>query len=402
MANFLVFAGTTEGRRLVELLHASGAAVCASVATEYGKACLPEDVKVFAERLGAEEMTTLMQSLNFDCVIDATHPYAAQATENIQAACAFADVRYIRLLRPSGEVGGCVYVENVQKAVEAISAITGRVLLTTGSKDLEAFTAVSDYQARLCPRILPVLESLEHCLNCGYQVQNILAVQGPFSREANGAMMRQMGASVLVTKESGESGGFAEKLLAAQDVGATVVVIGRPGQETGMPFDELVELLERDYAITIPQAKASAPRYFPLFVDLQPQKVVVVGGGSRAADIVKTLQPFAPRMVVIAPQFHPNFDSLEVIRIERPYMQGDCGGSELVLAVSDNSEINDAVVREAKSLGLFVYVEGAPVHSDFQIPQVEVKQNYIVGTLKVDVESVSAEDIKQQDTQEDA
>ena len=50
MANFLVFAGTSEGRRLVEYLNACGASVCASVATEYDKMLLPEGVEVLSKR----------------------------------------------------------------------------------------------------------------------------------------------------------------------------------------------------------------------------------------------------------------------------------------------------------------------------------------------------------------
>ena len=107
MPNFFVFAGTTEGRRLVEFLsRCEGTNVCAGVATEYGKTLLPEGVQVFAERLDAEGMASLLQSLRFDCVVDATHPYAALATENIRAACAATDTRYLRLSRPSNTPEG--------------------------------------------------------------------------------------------------------------------------------------------------------------------------------------------------------------------------------------------------------------------------------------------------------
>ena len=56
MANFLVFAGTSEGRRLVEYLNACGASVCASVATEYGKMLLPEGVEVLSKRLDTSDI----------------------------------------------------------------------------------------------------------------------------------------------------------------------------------------------------------------------------------------------------------------------------------------------------------------------------------------------------------
>ncbi len=69
-------------------------------------------------------------------------------------------------------------------------------------------------------------------------------MQGPFTKEMNIAMMRQYGINWLVTKESGKSGGFEEKLYAARDVGARVVLIGRPPQIAGaMSQEEIRNLL---------------------------------------------------------------------------------------------------------------------------------------------------------------
>lgn len=62
----------------------------------------------------------------------------------------------------------------------------------------------------------------------GLEPGHILAVQGPFSREWNAAMLRAVCARFLVTKEAGAAGGFAEKAAAAEETGATLVVVGRP------------------------------------------------------------------------------------------------------------------------------------------------------------------------------
>ena len=99
MSNFLVFAGTTEGRRLIELLYRCGVSVCASVATGYGRQLLPDAVKVFADRLDQDEMATMLQNLKFDCVIDATHPYAEAVSRNIKEAAGKAGLSCLRLLR---------------------------------------------------------------------------------------------------------------------------------------------------------------------------------------------------------------------------------------------------------------------------------------------------------------
>ena len=390
MATFLVFAGTSEGRRLVELLSGCGAEVCASVATEYGKTLLPRGVKVFSERLDADGMSTLLQSLRFDCVIDATHPYAARATENIRAACAATGTRYLRLLRPSVSGDGCVYVESAAQAAEVLTAATGNVLLTTGSKELDAFVRVPDYQERIYPRVLPSLESVQRCLALGYRVQNILAMQGPFTREMNGATLRQIGASILVTKESGDAGGFSEKLDAARDTGAIAVVIGRPREERGLSFDEVVEALSADFPLRpAPQEAKPAPR-FPLFFDLTGRKIALFGGGPAALERAKALVPFGARLTVISPQPAPELEAMAVQVLRRPYRQGDCAGFDLVLAASGNRELNLAVHEEAKSLGVPDSVLSEPALGAFLFPEVFVRGALCVGAAGPDPEEERA------------
>ena len=69
-------------------------------------------------------------------------------------------------------------------------------------------------------------------------------MQGPFSKEMNVATLRQIGADYFVTKESGKAGGFPEKLLAAEEAGVVLVVVGRP-QEEGMEVREVLEYLDK-------------------------------------------------------------------------------------------------------------------------------------------------------------
>ena len=96
------------------------------------------------------------------------------------------------------------------------------------------------------------MESLERCLTLGYPQKHIIAMQGPFSREMNLATLREIGAGLLVTKDSGETGGFPEKLAAAQDAGATVIVISRPSTGRGMRYREVVSLLTDEFGLRIP------------------------------------------------------------------------------------------------------------------------------------------------------
>ena len=250
MCKLCVFAGTTEGRELVEFLAGQNAQVYACVATEYGQTLLPPfpNVKVSAARLTQPEMEALFQKEQFQLVIDATHPYAAAVTENIVAACAATGTEYHRLLRADVDSAGeAVYVENISQALDYLAATTGNILLTTGSKELKHFAPLVDFAQRVYARVLPMEQSLQLCREAGLQPSHILAMQGPFSTELNVAMLKTVGASILVTKSSGVAGGFPEKLEAARALGLTAVIIGRPPQQAGMDLNETVGMLCRKF-----------------------------------------------------------------------------------------------------------------------------------------------------------
>lgn len=251
MYKLCVFAGTTEGRRLVEFLSGQDVAVTACVATEYGGTLLraADNVTVCAKRMAQDEMERMFSAEEFDCVVDATHPYATVVTENIAAACRNTGREYLRLARESGSADGAVFVEDADDAVEFLNATEGNILLTTGSKELLRYTGIANFPERVYARVLPMEDSLRACKSAGLQPSHIFAMQGPFSREMNLAILRSTGAGYLVTKLTGHAGGLEEKLAAAAELGVTVVAIGRPQQVEGLDFSELIDLLCRRYGL---------------------------------------------------------------------------------------------------------------------------------------------------------
>ena len=130
--NVVVFSGTTEGRSFSRALAALGAAVTVCVATELGaeeQGCA-DGITVRTGRLDAEGMTALLRGAAL-CV-DATHPYAAEATRNIRAAAAAAGVEYHRLLRPASPLpAGSVVLADAARAAAYLADRPGRVLLAT-------------------------------------------------------------------------------------------------------------------------------------------------------------------------------------------------------------------------------------------------------------------------------
>ena len=246
MCKLLLFAGTTEGRLLYERLSARGIEMDISVATEYGKELVePLGGRIYAGRMSEEEMESAIRAGGYKAVIDATHPYADIVTKNIQRACRETETLYIRLLRKeSRSFGHLVSCQNIGEAVEYLQSHSGNVLSTIGSKQVSELKALPGYQDRVFARVLPLPEAINACLAAGFSAKNIICMQGPFSQELNTAMLRQYDCRYLLTKNSGDAGGFEEKLRAAEEAGATVLVIERPIEEEGLSLEELRDYVE--------------------------------------------------------------------------------------------------------------------------------------------------------------
>lgn len=236
----VIFSGTTEGRELSAETAALGMETMVCVATEYGKEVQTHEsgIQVHSGRLDVEGMTQVLAGA--DLCVDATHPYAREASRNIREAAKEAGVPCHRLLRRESQLPpGCILVDSAADAARFLQGVEGNILLTTGAKELASFAPVGVH--RLYPRVLPAVESLEACEALGISRSNVIAMQGPFTQELNVALIRQFSIGWLVTKDGGAAGGFAEKVRAAQKTGSKLVVIRRP-KEDGESFETILQL----------------------------------------------------------------------------------------------------------------------------------------------------------------
>lgn len=252
MNKVLIFGGTSEGRILSQRLSEKKIPCDVCVATEYGREALnPDDyVNVISGRLSREEMQKLYQTASYSLVIDATHPYAREVSENIKRSLAAHNAAQkglkIRLLRFERDTkskladGNLVFFENAEECADRLTAeiknTDKNVLLTTGSKELSLFCRDQLLRSRLISRVIPSMESLEICQKNGLEGRQIIAMQGPFSMQANLAQIADYKAGILVTKESGSAGGFDAKVEAAMEAGIRCFVIKKP-EEAGKAAD---------------------------------------------------------------------------------------------------------------------------------------------------------------------
>lgn len=253
--NALVFAGTVEGRDITEFLSSNGVKVTVSVATDYGKTAIKENDNVIIDSIrGVDEMAEAMRK--YDVVVDATHPYAVRKSANIREACEKSDSRLIRIIRPlSSDREGMITVPDIASAVEFLKGTEGNVLVTTGSNDLSEFTSIPDHRNRVFARVLSVPSVVEKCSELGFQGRNLICMEGPFTEELNYAMMRQVSAKYLVTKDSGAVGGFEDKMSAAAKADVVPIVIGRPVEEEGISMGDAKRILADVFSIGQSQMK---------------------------------------------------------------------------------------------------------------------------------------------------
>lgn len=405
----LVFAGTTEGREAALMLARRGISVMAFTATDYGHEVLDgaadglQNLAVESGRLSEEQIRELLLGEASDTlVIDATHPYAAQVTANIRRACMDAQKRYIRIVRKStfaGEPAGVTVLADAQALCEWANReenIKKKILLTTGSKDLRIYTEIESYRDRVWPRILPDMDSLRIATELGYKKSNIICMQGPFSTEMNIAMIKSVGAQVLVTKDTGATGGFDSKLEAALSAGIEAVVIGRPSDQEarqadseGMSLEELQRHIDENFPSLRENSSsdelarmADFPR-FPLFMSLSGKTVTVVGAGKIASRRIKVLLEYGARIRVIAPQICAEIRALPgpLEIIEREYERRDVSGSFMVIAATDSREVNQKAGSDAKAEGIQVSVADSREECSFYFPAVIRKKSISIGLV---------------------
>ncbi len=253
MTKVLLFAGTTEGKNLASACRNQDLDLYVSVATEYGKTRIDnaDNIHVLCGRKDAKGIGKLLDDLKPSLVVDATHPYAAVVTQNVKSACSEKGIEYLRLLRDGQDAKdeSFIFVSDTDEAVAFLNTVSGKVLLTTGSKELDKYTAVKDFKDRIYARILPMPDGIQRAADLGYEYSHIIGMQGPFSYEINKASLEMLGVDYMVTKDTGAEGGFTDKVEAAADCNVKSVIIKRPLKEEGLSYGECLGLFEERFGI---------------------------------------------------------------------------------------------------------------------------------------------------------
>ncbi|MFF3849286.1 cobalt-precorrin-6A reductase [Streptomyces sp. NPDC002328] len=226
----LILGGTTEARRLAELLHGTpGLRLTSSLAGRVASPRLPPGEVRVGGFGGTEGLTAWLRENAVDALIDATHPFAGTISFHAARAAATAHVPLLALRRP-----GWVPVEgdrwheagSLEEAAGLLPGLGERIFLTTGRMGLAAFADLTG------PWFL--VRSVDAPEPPHPPRMEVLLDRGPFTLDGERELLRRHRIDVVVTKDSGGAA-TAPKLTAAREAGVPVVVVRRPEAPEDVP-----------------------------------------------------------------------------------------------------------------------------------------------------------------------
>ena len=359
---FFIFAGSSEGREISEILSENGFDCVVSVATEYGANLLPhaKNLTVLQGRLSHEEMSRKFSEKNYDYIVDATHPFAVEVSKEIKKACEITGNKYIRLARATNfkKDKDIFYFPDIASAGEWLESQEAKIFVTTGSKELSSLAEKISDKNRLFARVLPSAQSIQICADCGIARNQIIAMQGPFSQKSNEIQFSESGAKILLTKESGARGGFFEKIEAARNLGMRIAVIQNPetaeSEDSGR-VDEKIFRSKEEFLSFIRIQKNS----FPQDAAGKNKKIFLIGFGTGDKNLL-TIQ--AKKAVEESEIVFGSKRILESLDFERDYpgirSENLYKADEILSYLDENPNLSKTAVLFSGDTGFFSGADG--------------------------------------------
>lgn len=237
----LILGGTGEARSLAGRLATDARfEVISSLAGRVKDPALPVGQVRIGGFGGVHGLVEYLRGTGTDVIVDATHPFAATISVHAALAARETGMALIALRRPgwTASPGDDWHrVPDIAAAAQAAaSAPPGCIFVTTGRRDLAAYADDDrhDYLVRTVDP--PQTATPPH--------MTLLLDRGPFTVEGETALMRRHAARLLLTKDSGGAMTSA-KLIAARDLGISVVVVDRPPSPPGVPVVDTVDAVLR-------------------------------------------------------------------------------------------------------------------------------------------------------------
>ncbi|WP_303863788.1 precorrin-6A reductase [Alkalibaculum bacchi] len=227
----IVIAGTAEATSIIDKLLDMNINVLATVTTRLGMESIHnrKGLHIYQGRLTQKNLESLIAEEMPDGLIDASNPFAKDISKNVLKISIKCNLPYLHYERKEIKSQGkdIIRVKTYDQAVEKLIEHKGNIMLTVGSSKIEMFTKIPNFKKRIFLRVLPDVKIISRCEKLGFNPGNIIAIKGPFTEELNVQLIKYCNASIMVTKESGNTGGTIEKISAARTLNIPTLMIER-------------------------------------------------------------------------------------------------------------------------------------------------------------------------------
>ena len=212
----LVFGGTTEGRKAVEVLEESGSPYFYSKKTGEQDIILHHGQRINGA-LDEEAMCAFCQAQNIHLIVDAAHPFASQLHQTIAQVSEALNIPTIRYERIYPERDPEItWIDDYSQIPRDIHSL----LATTGVQSISKLKPLEADGIRIYYRILQRESSMALALKQGACPEQLCYYEDPQDIPVE--------AEAILLKESGLSGGFPEKVEAAKAKGMRIIALKRP------------------------------------------------------------------------------------------------------------------------------------------------------------------------------
>lgn len=238
MTRTLVLGGTTEASKLARALAEVGEEAVFSYAGRTASPVaqpLPMRVGGFG---GVDGLVDYLREEGISHVVDATHPFAAQMSCNVVAACTRTGVPLCAFERPAWRPGpgdDWTGVADIDAAVQALPEEAARIFLAIGKQHLAEFAAKPQHHYLL--RLVDEPEAALPLPDCSVEI-----ARGPFDEAGDLALLQRHGITHLVSKNAGGRGASA-KLAAARALNLPIIMIDRPKVPPRKIYGDVAEVM---------------------------------------------------------------------------------------------------------------------------------------------------------------
>ena len=278
----LVFGGTTEGRKAVEVLEEAGSPYFYSTKTGEQELSLHNGLRIEGA-MNAETMYSFCKEHQIRLIIDAAHPFASQLHETIANVASEYDIPVIRYERiyPPRDVD-ITWIDDYAEVPTDIHTL----LATTGVQSISKLKYLEEKGIKVIYRILNRESSI------------LLAHQQGATDDQLCFYPQTVEADAVLMKESGVSGGFVEKIAEAREKGMRIIALKRPKLS-------FVNTINGPYGLRRAVEKL-LPEFFPLHSGL------TTGTCATAAAIAATMKLTKDETPAEVPVLLPNGEKIPV------------------------------------------------------------------------------------------